>query len=324
MPHGPISAGNEQVVVVLYPHAVVGEEVVLALVSPDTDNPATKHEVVDATQNGVVVRRRHDGLPELVDEPLVDHCGHQPPVPEEIVPGDERTLLEVDHVHERMLHGLDRRFDLPVGGPALGDAGEARAGCDAVEPPFRSPVRQGRPHDQGGVAGHAEIQPHQLLLPVDLHAEPDGLAHPGLRVVGAEHAELLPVAVVREHLLVGEAQVLVGVDPDIVGRFVPQHGEETTRPLGVAVPVHVAPESRTTQRVILGLVEERDVEGAGPGRGVRRIPVGELVPLCLHHVAHAQPTTVVLHRHVDGGLIHGDLGDRLPVDGRRDLQLRQE
>ena len=107
-----------------------------------------------------------------------------------------------------------------------------------IAPP-NMPLRGDDPGDVGAVlAGHDADVDGRCSSGVDLDDERHPLGDGGRRVVGAEVADVAVVLVVRHRRLVGEAAVLVDVDPDPVAA-VPQDAEDAVGTGRVAVTVDV-------------------------------------------------------------------------------------
>ena len=174
---------------------------------------------------------------------------------------------------------------------------------------------------------YSQVERDPLLLRVDLDAEADRLAHRGLGVVGAEDPEFVALVVLAERRLVGQVEVLVRIHPHVPGGLVPQHREVVARSLRVAVPVDVEIETLEAEdpgRIGLGFVEDGDPEDPVARRRVGGVAVDEASPRHLYHVVHLQPAPIVLDLGVEDAAEDLDLGDRLPVEGVRGLQFRDQ
>ena len=147
-----------------------------------------------------------------------------------------------------------------------------------------------------------------------------------MRVVRPEDPEARTLGVVAQQGLVGEVEVLVRVDPQVAASLVPEHREEPARPLGIAVAVDVALQTRPVDphRVGPDLVEERDAEDPVAGRRVRRVAVAEAAAGRVDHVIHVQPPAVVLDLGVERVPVDRDLGDLFAVEVAGRLQLGQQ
>ena len=230
----------------LHPHAVVHEEVVLALVAADPDHAAAHHDVVDGAEHGEVVGGRQDGRPVALDQAVRDDRRHESPVTQQVVVGDVGALLEVDHVDRGVGGRHDRRLRLTVRRAAFAHRRQAGTGRDPVEAAVLAAAAHRRSHHQRPVRSDAQVERDARLLRVDLDAETDRLPHRRVGVVRAEDPEFVALVVLPEGHLVGEIEILVRVHPDIPVGLVPQHREVVARSLRIAVPVDVEVETLET------------------------------------------------------------------------------
>ena len=109
----------------------------------------------------------------------------------------------------------------------------------------------------------------RLGLAVDLDDEGHPLGDRCGRVVRAEVADIAVDLVVRHRRLVGEAQVLVDVDPDLRAA-VPQDAERAVGARRIAVTVDVVAD--LSAEVRMALVEHAETKRPGARRGVGRGP----------------------------------------------------
>jgi hypothetical protein len=70
---------------------------------------------------------------------------------------------------------------------------------------------------------------------------------------------------VRQHFLVREIAVLIGVDPDVIGALIPEHSEQTARAFRVAVAVQVFLKPVARDRIEYGFVQEMNTKRASRG-----------------------------------------------------------
>ena len=140
-----------------------------------------------------------------------------------------------------------------------------------------------------------------LVLAVGLHDERHALGNGRGRIVDAEISDVEVHLVVGHCGLVGEARVLVRVDPDLIALRVPEHRENAAAAGRVTVAVDVGAHLAAQARV--ALVEQADAIGAVGGRRVG------------HAVEH-EGRAAHLCRHVDPrGIVVGErIRARHPVD----------
>ena len=115
--------------------------------------------------------------------------------------------------------------------------------------------------------------------------------------------------------MISEAQVLVGIHPNIIGFLIPEHSKESARALRVAVPVHVVFQgaSERSERVS-SFVKEGDTERSILRCYIGAILISELTIGSRNHIFHTDPPTVVFFFKVLGSSVDTYLSNRLSIE----------
>ena len=230
-----------QVVVVLRHEAPVHAIALFALIPADTHRPRREAVLRDERERRRVVSRHEQQLLVTVDQPLRDHADRVRAIGEQV--GDRRDrdgLLEHDEIDQRVLESGDQSFNQAVGvADPVVHRDNPCSRRDPLEPSLRLAVPDDGAHDDRGVLVDADVDRDEIVLPIGLDREADRLTHGRARVVLAEDADVGPHDVVRHRLLVGEVEVTVRVDPDVVRLLVPHDSEEPVVAFRVSVTVDV-------------------------------------------------------------------------------------
>ena len=285
-----------QVVVLVELCAVGGEVGVVGDVGTDAHDLARHGRVADGVHAGAAVAGGDEHLDVVaLDQAIVEHGARVVAV----VQGRQAADRHVDHVDVRLLGRVDHAFDESVGrAPRDEQAGahgdDLRAGGGAAHRAAEQCVARRDARDVRAVRTRHDADVDDLVPAVRLDDERHPLGNRRGRVVRAEIVDVVADLVVGHRHFVGEAVVLVDVDPDVVRVRVPQHGERVG---GVAVPVQVAAHLAAEARV--ALEDRTDPILAGGGRRIGDPPPRERRPR--HLVPHVDPRGIVFGERVGVG-----------------------
>ena len=193
---------------------------------PDAHDLGRDRRVADRVLARPAVAGRDEHLDVgLLDEPVVQDG----PGVVGVVERGQAADRHVDDVDVGVLGGVDHALDQGVRRAARDEQADANghelgAGGGAAHRAAEQAVRGDDAGDVGAVLARHDADVDGLDLAVDLDDERHALGDGGRRVVGAEVADVAVDLVVGHRRLVGEAQVLVDVDPDLAAA-VPQDAE---------------------------------------------------------------------------------------------------